>query len=114
MYVMGDAKLPAAFLVLVSTLALLTSLSGLSFPYSAANQCPKRVFFQVSMIMAKTCPFLTSWFGCQELSSCSGPNKSDSFEVLSNGSWTSKFEGVSGKCQLKSRDHMETKRHTKG
>ncbi|KAL9950991.1 hypothetical protein ACROYT_G043577 [Oculina patagonica] len=45
-YVMGNLKLPATFLVLVSALALLTSLSGLSFPYSAANQCPKRVFFQ--------------------------------------------------------------------
>lgn len=49
-YVMGNLKLPATFLVLVSALALLTSLSGLSFPYSAANQCPKRVFFQVRNI----------------------------------------------------------------
>jgi len=43
---MGSLKLPATFLIFVSALALLTSLLGLSFPYSAANQCPKRVFFQ--------------------------------------------------------------------
>ena len=50
MYVMGDLKLPALFLFLVSTLAIVISLLGLSFPYSAVNQCPKRVFFQVSML----------------------------------------------------------------
>jgi len=47
---MGDLKLPALFLFLVSTLAIVISLLGLSFPYSAVNQCPKRVFFQVSML----------------------------------------------------------------
>ena len=50
MYVMGDLKLPALFLFLVSTLAIVISLLGLSFPYSAVNQCPKRVFFQVSVL----------------------------------------------------------------
>ena len=50
MYVMGDLKLPALFLFLVSTLAIVISFLGLSFPYSAVNQCPKRVFFQVSML----------------------------------------------------------------
>ena len=50
MYVMGDLKLPALFLFLVSTFAIVISLLGLSFPYSAVNQCPKRVFFQVSML----------------------------------------------------------------
>ena len=47
MYVMGSLKLPATFLMFASTFALFMSLFGLSFPYSAANQCPKRVFFQV-------------------------------------------------------------------
>ena len=50
MYLMGSLKLPATFLIFVSALALLTSLLGLSFPYSAANQCPKRVFFQVRIM----------------------------------------------------------------
>ena len=50
MYMMGSLKLPATFLIFVSALALLTSLLGLSFPYSAANQCPKRVFFQVRIM----------------------------------------------------------------
>jgi len=49
-YMMGSLKLPATFLIFVSALALLTSLLGLSFPYSAANQCPKRVFFQVRIV----------------------------------------------------------------
>ena len=47
MYMMGSLKLPATFLIFVSALALSMSLFGLSFPYSAASQCPKRVFFQV-------------------------------------------------------------------
>ena len=49
-YMMGSLRLPATFLIFVSALALLTSLLGLSFPYSAANQCPKRVFFQVRIM----------------------------------------------------------------
>lgn len=44
---MDDLKIPSAFLVLVSVVALSLSLSGLSFPYSAANKCPKRALMQV-------------------------------------------------------------------
>ena len=47
MYVLGNLKLPAIFLLFVTTVGMVISLSGLSFPYSAINQCPKRVFFQV-------------------------------------------------------------------
>ena len=53
MYMMGSLKLPATFLIFVSALALFMSLFGLSFPYSAANQCPKRAFFQVRIITKK-------------------------------------------------------------
>lgn len=45
-YIMGDVKIPAAFLVLVSAVALSISLSGLSFPFSAVNKCPKRAIIQ--------------------------------------------------------------------
>lgn len=61
---MGGLKLPATFLIFVSALALLTSLLGLSFPYSAANQCPKRVFFQVRIIhvpSSRSCVVLHEW-----------------------------------------------------
>ena len=50
MYVMDNLKVPAAILLGVTVLAVLTSLSGLSSPYSAVSQCPKRVFFQVSSV----------------------------------------------------------------
>ncbi|XP_015755678.1 PREDICTED: endoplasmic reticulum metallopeptidase 1-like isoform X2 [Acropora digitifera] len=46
-YVMDDLKIPSAFLVLGSVVALSLSLSGLSFPYSAANKCPKRALMQI-------------------------------------------------------------------
>ena len=48
-YIMGDVKIPAAFLVLVSAVALSISLSGLSFPFSAVNKCPKRAIIQVNL-----------------------------------------------------------------
>ncbi|XP_001640905.2 endoplasmic reticulum metallopeptidase 1 [Nematostella vectensis] len=45
-YLIEDFKWPALFLASIAALSIGVSLAGLSFPFSAEKQCPKRVFYQ--------------------------------------------------------------------
>ena len=50
MHLLRDLKLPSTIIIIMSAMAVLTSLTGLSFPFSQENKCPQRIFFQARCV----------------------------------------------------------------